>query len=122
MNDYFKEVQVGDELLNLIGDEGKEVLEVFAKSEDEVVIVGKAMSTECLSSFQKGEIIIANKVNINGVKYAIGDKVKVATKSNKVVKMYVNYLIGKDAIVLSFKKNPSFSSLKWILRLMEHVL
>lgn len=113
--------RIGDDV-EFKSEDKSDLLEIFAKSEDELVVIGRTIASSTLADFKRGKIIIANKINIKGVKYSVGDRISIRTKDNKEVQMFINYLIGTDALVLSFTKNPSFSSLKWILTLMSHYL
>lgn len=106
--DFFR---IGDDV-EFKDEDKSDILEVLAKSDDEVLL---SVSS---GDYPRNEIVIARTSIINGVKYRIGDKVKVRTK-NKDMVMYISYLLDKKALVLSFKKKPSYSSIKWLLRLMS---
>lgn len=119
MNSVINDLKLGQlvRINNTPNGQSEFVYEVTGASEDDVVLNrGESKDRDC------GHIVLARKIRIDGSDYVVGDKVFLETKDKKKREMYITYITNKDMIVLSFKKKPSYSSLKWLLKLMTNNL
>lgn len=95
---------------------------IFCKADDEIVLIEPFKIHASLRKFPGNTVVISTFIKApDGTKINVGDKLNLTTQSGKKFIMFVSYSFGKDGIVLSFKKVPSRSSIKWLLKLMSHI-
>lgn len=87
---------------------------ILAKSDDEIILGNSNQNKK-----DKSTLIMAD-TKLKDYKLKNNEQVEVILPQGKKIKMYVSILIGKESIILSTKKNPTNSSIKWVLRLLTN--
>jgi|GEM_PF-5228045 len=99
---------------------GEKIFVVEAFTEDELALAGPETKLSSINNFPAKEVVFASSTIFDGKRITKGDKVKLTNKEGKVIDVYIAYILNKDSLIVSKNKEPSFSSLKWLLKLMSN--
>ncbi|MGE3611727.1 MAG: hypothetical protein AB7I27_19205 [Bacteriovoracaceae bacterium] len=98
---------------------GKSIFIVEAYTEDEIALCGPDTMYSSLTRIPVKEVVFAKTTTFDGKKVSQGDKVKLINKEGKTIEVYISYILNKDSIIVSKKKTPALSALRWLLKLMS---
>ena len=94
---------------------------IEACSHDELLVSSHGYACASIKSLPPTNLVFAKSKILKGLKYTTGDKINLITRDGKKHEMFISYILD-DSLVISPTRKPSFSSLKWILKMMDTFL
>lgn len=122
MNEALKHLKSGDNVKVFFADQPPKTYTIFCIADDEIMLTDTQNVYPSLRHFPGNQIIVSHTIKLNGVNFSMGDRLLVTSQAGHSIPMYISYLIDNINFILSYKKNPSRNSLKWILKMMQNSL
>ena len=108
---------IGDSVNVYCVDQPTKRMSVLLILDDNAIFLSEPKMISASQHFYGKSVVVAAFGKFNDIKISAGDKITISTSKGKT-EMYVSYLIGKTGLVLSYKKVPIKTSIKWLLRLL----
>lgn len=119
MNSVFKKIKAGDMAKISLNDKNIMTFLAVTRSGDEIIFMGHHSLFNKEDNFQFNKTLIGLETKCNKVQLKKGDRLVVNLIDGDQIEMFVSYTVGIDGLALGVSKISTYSSMKWLFKLMD---